>query len=52
MIDQQMNREWIKGFRTSGTLKEAKIIGMLVTSQNIQFQVFINGELKLLGGNL
>jgi Domain of unknown function (DUF4403) len=51
-IDQQMNREWIKSFRSSGHLKEAKIIGMLVTSQNIQLQVFINGELKLLGGNL
>jgi hypothetical protein len=52
IIDQQMNREWIKGFRSSGSLKEAKIIGMLVTGQNLQLQVFINGELKLLGGNL
>jgi hypothetical protein len=51
-IDQQMNREWIKSFHSSGHLKEAKIIGMLVTRQNIQLQVFINGELKLLGGNL
>jgi hypothetical protein len=25
---------------------------MLVTPQNIQLQVFIEGELKLLGGNL
>jgi len=52
MIDQQMNREWIKGFRSSGTLKEAKILGLLVTSQGVQMQVFINGEMKLLGGNL
>jgi Domain of unknown function (DUF4403) len=52
MIDQQMNREWIKGFRSSGALREAKILSMLVTSQNIQLQVFINGEMKLLGGNL
>jgi hypothetical protein len=52
MIDQQMNREWIKGFRSSGTLKEAKILSMLVTSQSVQLQVFINGEMKLLGGNL
>ncbi len=52
MIDQQMNREWIKGFRSSGTLKEAKILSMMVTSQSVQLQVFINGEMKLLGGNL
>jgi len=52
MIDQQMNREWIKGFRSSGTLKEAKVLGLLVTSQGVQMQVFINGEMKLLGGNL
>ena len=52
MIDQQMNREWIKGFRSSGTLREAKILSMLVIGQNVQLQVFINGEMKLLGGNL
>jgi len=52
LIAQQMNREWIANFHSAGYLKEAKIIGMLVTSQNIQMQVFINGELKLLGGNL
>ena len=52
MIDQQMNREWIKGFRSSGTLKEAKILGLMVTSQSVQMQVFINGEMKFLGGNL
>jgi hypothetical protein len=52
MLDQQMNREWIRGVYSSGNLKEAKIIGMLVTRQNIQLQVFISGELKLLGGNL
>jgi hypothetical protein len=52
MVDQLLNREWIPGMYTSGYLKEAKIIGMLVTTQNIQLQVFINGELKLLGGNL
>jgi hypothetical protein len=52
MVDQLLNREWIPGMYSSGYLKEAKIIGMLVTTQNIQLQVFINGELKLLGGNL
>ena len=52
MIDQQINREWSPGIYSSGILREAKIIGMLVTSQNIQLQVFIAGELKLLGGNL
>jgi hypothetical protein len=52
MIDQQMNREWIKGFRSSGSLREARILSMLVTGQNVQLQVFINGEMKLLGGNL
>ena len=52
MIDQQMNREWIKGFRSSGTMKDAKIMGILITRQNLQMQVFMNGELKLLGGNL
>jgi hypothetical protein len=51
-IDQQLNREWMQGIYSSGTLKEAKIIGMLVTSQNIQLQIYISGELKLLGGNL
>lgn len=52
MIDQQLNREWTKGIYSTGSLKEAKIIGMLVTTQNIQLQLFIAGELKLLGGNL
>jgi hypothetical protein len=52
MIDQQMNREWIKGFRSSGNLKEAKILDMLVNDQSIQMQVFISGEMKFLGGNL
>ena len=52
MIDQVLNREWMKGIQSVGSLKEAKIIGMLVTGQNIQLQVFIAGELKLLGGNL
>jgi hypothetical protein len=52
MIDQVLNREWMQGIHSIGSLKEAKIIGILVTSQNIQFQVFIAGELKLLGGNL
>lgn len=52
MIDQLLNREWMQGIHSVGALKEAKIIGMLVTPQNIQFQVFIAGELKLLGGNL
>lgn len=52
MIDQQLNREWSPGIYSSGYLREAKIVGMLVTPQNIQLQVFIAGELKLLGGNL
>jgi hypothetical protein len=51
-IDQQMNREWAPGIYSSGTLREAKIIGMLITREGIQLQVFISGELKLLGGNL
>jgi hypothetical protein len=52
MIDQLLNREWVPGVFSSGYMKEAKIIGMLVTKQNIQLQVFITGELKVLGGNL
>jgi hypothetical protein len=52
MIDQQLNREWSPGIFSSGSIKEAKIIGMLVTKQNIQLQVFISGELRILGGNL
>jgi hypothetical protein len=52
MIDQILNRQWMQGIHSSGYLKEAKIIGMLVTRQNIQLQLFIAGELKLLGGNL
>jgi hypothetical protein len=52
MIDQQLNREWSPGIFSSGNVKEAKIIGMLVTRQNVQLQVFISGELKILGGNL
>ncbi len=51
-IDQALNKELFSGFYSSGHLREAKIIGMLVTSQNIQIQLFISGELKLLGGNL
>src|ERR1700676_4951253 len=46
IIDKQLNHEWAQGVYSSGFLREAKIIGMLVTSQNIQFQVFISGELK------
>jgi hypothetical protein len=52
MIDQILNREWMPGVYSSGTLREAKIIGMLVTRQNIQLQLYISGELKILGGNL
>jgi hypothetical protein len=52
MIDQLLNREWIPGVFSAGTLKEAKIIGMLVTRQNIQLQLYVSGELKILGGNL
>jgi hypothetical protein len=52
MIDQTLNRELIKDVYSSGSIREAKIIGMLVNGQNIQLQVFISGELKILGGNL
>jgi hypothetical protein len=52
MIDQILNRELVKDVYSSGSIREAKIIGMLVTGQNIQLQVFISGELKILGGNL
>jgi hypothetical protein len=52
MIDQLMNREWIKGFHSSGQLREAKILAMLITNQSVQLQVFINGEMRILGGNL
>jgi hypothetical protein len=51
-MNQLLNREIVIGLKAAGNLHEAKIIGMLVTPQNIQIQVFINGELKLLGGNL
>jgi hypothetical protein len=51
-MDQQLNRQWAPGVFSSGSIQEAKIIGMLVTKQNIQLQVFISGELKVLGGNL
>ncbi len=52
IIDQILNREWMQGIRCSGSLTEAKIIGMLISKQSVQFQLFIAGELKLLGGNL
>jgi hypothetical protein len=52
IIDQQLNREIIKDVYTSGDIREVRIIGMLVTKQNIQLQVFISGELRLLSGNL
>ena len=52
IIDQALNKELFPGFYSSGHIREAKIIGMLVTTQNIQIQLFISGELKLLGGNL
>lgn len=51
-IDQLLNRQWAPGILSSGSIQQAKITGMLVTRQNIQFQVFISGELKVLGGNL
>ncbi len=51
-IDQQLNREIIPGVFSSGTLREARITGMLVTSESIQMQVYISGELKLMAGNL
>lgn len=51
-LDSQMNQKLIPGVYSSGYIKEAKIIGLLVTHQSIQLQVLIAGELKLLGGNL
>jgi hypothetical protein len=50
--EQQMNREIIKGIYSYGKLKEAKIIGLLVTSKDIQVQVFIAGDLTIATGNL
>jgi Domain of unknown function (DUF4403) len=52
MINQVLNREWTPGIHSAVHLSEAKIIGMLVTPQSVKFQLFIAGELKLLGGNL
>jgi len=52
LFDQILNREFIKNLYSSGTIREAKIIGILTTRQSIQTQVFISGELKILGGNL
>ncbi|HSZ32353.1 MAG TPA: DUF4403 family protein, partial [Puia sp.] len=52
IIDRALNKELFSGLYLTGHLREAKIIGMLVTAQNIQIQLFISGELKLLGGNL
>ena len=37
---------------SAGKMREAKIIGMLVTRESIQMQVYISGELKLMAGNL
>jgi hypothetical protein len=51
-MNQLLNREIINGVHATGSVHEAKIISMLVTPQNIQIQAFVNGELKLLGGNL
>jgi hypothetical protein len=50
--EQQMNREIVKGIYSYGKLKEAKIIGLLVTSKGIQVQVFIAGDLTIATGNL
>jgi Domain of unknown function (DUF4403) len=52
LIDQILNRELTNNVYAEGYLKQTKIIGMLVTNQNIQLQVFISGELKILGSNL
>jgi hypothetical protein len=52
LIDKMLNRELVKDVYSCGTVRDAKIIGMSVTGQNIQLQVFISGELKILGGNL
>jgi len=51
-IDQQLNREIIKGIFSRGRLNEARIIGMLITKENIQLQVFINADLAIAIGNL
>jgi len=52
LIDTLLNREWITGMRSTGNLKEAKILAMLVTGQNIQVQVYLAGEIRFSGGNL
>jgi hypothetical protein len=52
IIYQSINKELFSGFYSSGYIQEAKIIGMLITPQNVQIQIFADGELKLLGGNL
>ncbi len=52
VIDQQLNRQITERIFSSGVLRQAKIIGLLANQQNIQVQVFISGEVKILAGNL
>lgn len=51
-IDQQLNREIIKGVYAQGNLKEAKMIGFLATEENLQVQLFITADLCVASGNL
>jgi hypothetical protein len=51
-IEQQMNREMTKGIFCSGKLKEAKMIGLLATRENLQVQLFIAADLALVYSNL
>lgn len=51
-VDRQFNREIARGIFSSGRLKEAKIIGLLVTKENIQVQLFISADLAIASGNL
>jgi hypothetical protein len=51
-INQQLNKEIARGLFTSGKLKEAKMIGLLATKENLQVQLFINADLAIACGNL
>ncbi|MFI5124961.1 MAG: DUF4403 family protein [Chitinophagales bacterium] len=51
-IDSQLNREIIRGVFSYGKLKEAKVIGLLATKENIQVQLFITADLGIASGNL
>lgn len=52
VVEQQMNREIIKGVFSYGKLKEAKMIGLLATKENLEVQLFIAADLNIATGNL